>query len=296
MIEPDASQTEYKTSGTPIRMPDLWRQTFELCRHPILWLPFIFATLPATFVWQIRRVVERWIFDWFATSRSVFGAIRTQDIDYIHRVYASMTSLPVGLAASFVNVCLFVFALVVTSGLVRFVFAGQEPDVRQILKTTALRWRQILRFSVKCLLTAVILLAIVAVIFLAVVSILLSARWPRNLANSSILLSLLSFVVTLLFVAWVAWWLVPATLRLLENSRTDIISNATRWQGVLLVTVAAASWTIFQSVLPKVAGMLFNQQAELTVVTLVNALLAHVSDVPLYIGLSVLSLIHSESE
>jgi len=57
-----------------------------------------------------------------------------------------------------------------------------------------------------------------------------------------------------------------------------------------------ASSLVLQSILPGLAGVLLNKQAELTFVTVVNALLANAADAPLFIGLSVLSYARSESE
>src|SRR6476619_177414 len=133
-------------------MLEVWRKTLELLRsHPILWLPYIFAELLATFLWRIRTAVAKEVFEWFTTTRtaSVFGIVRTPNLDYRDRIHAAAVYAPVGFAAAFICVCLLIFALVVTSRLLALILFEQEPDLKAALQSATVRWRAILWFSFK---------------------------------------------------------------------------------------------------------------------------------------------------
>jgi hypothetical protein len=265
-------------------MLELWRKTFELLRsHPILWLPYIFAELLATFLWRIRTAVAKEVFEWFTTTRtvSVFGTIRTPNLDYQDRLHAAAAYGPVGFAAELTCVYLLVFALVVTSGLLELIFSEQEPDLKSALKSATVRWRAILWFSFKALFVALVLMAITMIPLVS----LLSEAHP-NLFQSPILLS----AVVLILGASAAWLLIPAAFRLLQNSKREIIDSNVRTKGVVCAIVATSFTIGLGFIAPKLgAVMQLDTPAEFTVVCIMVELLVNSAFAPLLVALSLLA-------
>lgn len=265
-------------------MRKLWQETFGLFRaHPVLWLPYILTELLATFLWRIRNAAAREIFEWLTTSRtvSVFGTMRTENLRYRDQFHMAAVYAPVGLILEFVCVCLFVFALVATARLVDLILGEQEPHLMTALKTTALRWRAILWFSLKSLLVYLAFMAIAAVLLFGVL-------WERGAPfQAPLFLSILE----LLFGTSIALLLTPAALRLLQGARRGIVDANVRKQGVILAVVVIASSFVLGYSIPKLeSGMVLGIPTDLTAVCVANELLANAAISPFFIALSLLAL------
>ena len=273
-------------------MLELWRKTFALLRRrPILWAPYLFAELLITFLWRLRGMAAIEIFGWSTTRRSVsvFGGVtQTQSLDYNDRGRAAMAYIPLGFSTQLACVCVFIFALVMTSKLVGLILAERKPDLMAALKTTALRWRQILWFSLRSLLVCLVL---VAVFVIPTVYFVTENAVRPELLESPILVS----VEMLVLAACAAWLLIPTTIRLLQTSKSEIVNGETSRQGMIFAIVAVASTLVLGFIAPKLeAGVLLASQARLTTVSVVTELLVNSPLAPLFIALSVLSFENSD--
>jgi hypothetical protein len=252
-------------------MRSLCRKTVELCcRHPILWLPYILAQLLVTLLWWVRGTVDKGFVESFRTP------------DYIHgRARAAMAYIPIGFSAEFACGLLFVCALVVTSKLVAAILVGQQSDLTAALKTSALRWREVLRFSLKAFIVCLVSLAIFATFF---VLIRVDSLDPFK---SPIRVGLL---MDMFIAVCAAAFLIPATVRLLQTSGSGLVKAEACRQGVLLAIGTAVCMAVLTSILPTLeAGLSFQSQAAHTALGVVHALIANSPFAPLFISLSILS-------
>ncbi len=229
-------------------MQELWRKTIEFSwRHPTLWLPYIFAELLAVFLWRLRGVAEKGIFD-------------RQSIEYIRAVIAY---IPLGFGTEFVIVCLFVVALTLTAKMVGMILEGQKPKLFFALKEIAPLWARILLFSFKFL---VVFLAFF-VADLALVFAVMRVMHRSDLPTSEISV----FVEVLVVLGCTAWLLTPAAIRLLRISNTTSVSrNSWKWGAISAILAVAAATALGDVVQGLESRMMLTSQFERTCVLAVN--------------------------
>jgi hypothetical protein len=247
-----------------------------LRKHPILWLPYIAADLLAIFVWQLRRVAEKSIFRWFSSGHSALEG----DI-HATVAKASFAYAPIAIVSIVAVVSLFVAALVATAVIIDSIGREQRPDARMILAIPAARWRKILLFSLRFLITAGVFGGGTG----GLAYYLLSRAHRQDLITSFWFLA----AGTLVWVGFAGWLLVPAAIRLVGGA-TALVSVQTRKQGTILAVLATEAGDALGFFLPKLeSSMLLNSRWESNVLSVFNSILANAPDALLFIGLSLLA-------
>ena len=258
-------------------MQKLCGKVVELLRkHPILWLPYIAADLLAIFLWHLRRLAEKRILHWFTTGHSALeGDIRAA------LAKASIAYAPIGIVAIVAVVSLFVGALVATAVIVDSIEREQRPDGRMILAILVARWRRILLFALRFLITVGVLVG----------GIVGLSYYFLSLAHRQELITSFWFLAggMLIGVGCTGWLVVPAAIRLVGGA-TALVSVQTRNQGTILAVLAAEAGAALGFFVPKLeASMLLNWRWENNVLSVFNSIIANAPDELLFIALALLA-------
>jgi hypothetical protein len=131
-------------------MKELWRKSFELFRRLlILWLPSLLAGVVMLPLAKLQRAAIRWLIGYFSTQHSVLGG-EVASGDLTQAVHQTMMIIyPLGLLKQFLEVCLFVVALVTTKNLVQMILEEGKPAIITGVQAIVPRWRDVLIFSLK---------------------------------------------------------------------------------------------------------------------------------------------------
>ena len=217
-------------------MPELWQRTLALTRrHPILWLPYVVARLSAYCLTWLQRIAGKEIFVRFETSRSVLSdGLYSNGLQQEAMAKASMVTIPLLAGRNFVNIWLFTCAMVVTALFADAIRRRQKPDPVRSLTALVSLLKSVFWFSLKFL---VLFGVIIGLIFTSASFILVSVL-HSGFATSPIL----SVLEATLASTVVAWFLVPAAIRLLQPVNLETVSPRSRKAGtVVAIFVAAAS-------------------------------------------------------
>lgn len=131
-------------------MKRLWKRTVVLFRrHFLLWVQCSIAGILMTALERLQKAEIRWLFRFFGTRRSVLGGVvpSSDPSPVQHRVM--MIVYPVGALKDYLEILLFVLALVVTKNLVQMVVEAQRLDMITAVQRAMPRCREVLQFSLK---------------------------------------------------------------------------------------------------------------------------------------------------
>jgi hypothetical protein len=266
-------------------MKKLCDRVAELLReHPILWLPYIAADILAICLWRLRGLAEKGIFHWFTTItvHSVLGgdiALPRRDSATLAR--ASIAYAPIGFATIIAVVCLFVASLLVTAAMVDSIEREQRLDAREILARIAVRWRRILLFALRFLITVGVFIA----------GITLLSYYLLFLVHRQELITSFWLVAGLMLigVGCTAWLVIPAAMRLLRGE-TASVSAQIRNQGTILAILAAETGLGIGFLIQKLeVSIMLNSRWEITALSVFNSVIANAPDALLFIALALLA-------
>jgi hypothetical protein len=215
------------------------------------------------------------------TQRSALGGAVPSNLDVAqHR--ARMVIYPLGFCREFLDVCFFVLAFAMTSKLVGMILNEQRPDLVMALKEIMQRWRGILLFSLKYMLLNG---AGAAVFILLTFSPSISNR-ISELAASKVIL----YALGLVWEGCLAWLLMPAAIRLLQAPNIVPVSRENRTLGTIFTILAAAVSLVLEFFVGRAeAGIIFENQWELTAATAMNSIVVNAPNVLLFIALALLA-------
>jgi hypothetical protein len=265
-------------------MRELWRRSFDLFRkHLILWIPCVSAGLLSLALVRLEKVWISVLVRWLTTRHSVLGGdvVSTDPSQLQNRTL--MVTMPLGLCREFLDVCFFVVALVMTSKLVSTIFEEKRPDISSALKETVREWREILLFSLKYM---VALGAIGAVIMLSTSTAMISHRLLELAASKAVV-----YPVVLALEGAAAWLLMPSAVRLLQTPNIAVISTECRRLGTISMVLMSAVALVLQNIIGRAeAGVIFDNQWELSAVSALNTVVENAPEVLLFIVLALLSV------
>ncbi|MDR3738786.1 MAG: hypothetical protein P4L40_07160 [Terracidiphilus sp.] len=265
-------------------MLELCRKTIDLFRtHPVLWLPYVAADLAAQFVWWVRGLAERAIFELFATARTTSvlgGSYSAPRLDYGARVHALLAYAPIGLVAIYLCIASFVAAFALTGETLDFIREEKQVQLAELLSSLGARRRSILLMALIFPLVLFLLGAAITGPTFA------GLRWAEH---TELLRPLTSVAVTVAFGATM-WLLLPRMLRLVRSDAHTAISSSVRWQGTAFAVVAMALEFALGILLQRVeAGLILDSRAQVAAVTVVNGLVSNMPVTPLFILLALLA-------
>jgi len=264
-------------------MYGLWKRTFELFRgHFVLWCPETIAAVAMLVLDRLARELFPWLTGFFRTQRSVLGGTApTGDFGLAsHR--AMMVVNSVALAKNFVEICLFVVALVTTEELVSMLLQQRRPEMIAAVRSVLPRYRAVMLFSIKYM---------VCLGVLGVVLIFLGSSPATPVRVHEIALSKpFTYGLGLVAQAFLAWLLIPSTIRLLRPPGSPNASTEERGIGTIFAVVTSAASLAVQYLLGKAeAAFVPDSQWELSAFAIVNTVLINAPMVILFIALSLLA-------
>lgn len=261
----------------------LWRVAALIREHPALFLPYVTADLLAILFWRLRGQAERVIFHWYATGRLVVGVdVTTPRLSPGLFAKAALTYTPIGITAIVAVMWLSVAALVGTSIMVHSFEDAQRPDPRVVLAEVAQRWRRILIFALRLLITSVVFIA--GTVGLAYYLLYLANH--QELAFSFWLMIAVMPIGT----GCTAWLVLPAAMRLVSREAGVVVSTKTKQLGTIVAVLAVEAGGILGYLLPTLEGrMLLNSEEARTAVSVVSSLVRDSPNALLFIGLTLLA-------
>jgi hypothetical protein len=270
-------------------MKELWARTFETFRrHLILWVPCSAAGVLMLVLGSLQKAEIHWALRHFTTRHSVLGGeVPAYDFNQAqHKAW--MIVFPLGLLKDFLEVCLFVVALVMTAKLVGMILEEQRPELIAAVRGTASRWRGILLFSFKYMVIQGLLVEVP--LFLGA-TLLTSARFSEFALSKSLV-----FTFGLVAEGVLAWLLVPAAIRLSGPEDSPIVASECRKVGVVFAVVtSAASLALGYGIDQAEATIVLDNQWELWSLRVVNTILVNAPDILLFIALALMAVQGADS-
>lgn len=270
-------------------MKELWIKSFALFRrHIILWAPCSVAGILTLVLGWLEKTEIHWLIGFFATQRSVLGGEVFQGnlADARHR--AMMIVVPQGLLKEYLEICLFVAALVTTKNLIQMVLDEQRPNMIAALQANLSQWREILLFSLKYMaaLGAMVALGAGGGTLFASASYQPTYERLHEFAASKLFLYFLGVVAQ----ACIAWLLVPAAIRLLRTQTGSIVLVEERKIGTAFAVAAAVvSLALEYGVGRAEIALVFAGKWEGMAIAMANTILINAPQVLLFIALSLLA-------
>jgi hypothetical protein len=271
-------------------MKELWSRTFELFRrHIVIGVPCWTAGIGMLALGRIQKVELRRLFTFFATWRSVLGGeAPVADLAQAqHR--ALMLSIPLGFVKDFLEVFLFVVALVATKNLVYIFLDERRPDTIAVLQGIRPRMREVLVLSLKYIAVVGILGGVLVVLG----SFPLIPERIHEIALSHVFF----YVFSLGGQACIAWLLLPASIRLLKPPEGPTVSIRIRRLGTAFAVAATASVLMLDYLVSKGESvMILEAQWERDALSAVNTVIFNTPEALLFIALALLALERSDAE
>jgi hypothetical protein len=270
-------------------MKELSKHAFELFRrHIVLWVPCSVAAIMVFALDRLQKVEIHALVRFFSTRRSVLGgeAPVTDWGQIQHRTM--LVGIPVGTLKTYFEICLFVAALIVTKELVRMVLSEHEPEIGEAVRGLAPRYREVLLFSLKYIVAAVLFVAFP--LFLA--SLLPSER-IREIALSKTFLICFGLIAE----GCIAWLLLPAAIRMLRSPRSLAVSVQDRQLGTIYVVATALASFALEYLIGEIeAKFTYRGAGQSWAIALLNTVLINAPQVLLFIVLSLLAIRDSSEE
>jgi hypothetical protein len=248
----------------------------------ILWLPCICAGFLTLGLARLEKAGIRKVARWFMTQHSVLaGDVPASDLSQAQN-HTLMVTIPLGLCKQFLEVSLFVVALVMTAKLAGMILEEQTPDLNVALRGIAAGWREIFLFSLKYM---VVLGAAGAIMILPASSALISYRLMEITASKAFV-----YPVALALTGGGAWLLMPTAIRFLRSPDTAPVSAEVRNRGTIFYVLTSAVALALENIIGRAeATMVFEKRWELAAVSAVNSIVVNTPEVLLFIALALLA-------
>jgi hypothetical protein len=202
---------------------------------------------------------------------------------------AGMIVYPLGVLVQFIDVYLFVVALVITKNLVCIIFREQRPNMIAAVHGIVPRSWEILLFSFKYMAVIVVFRGIL----IALASSPLSSGRFHEVTVSKVFI----YMFSLLGEGCLAWLLVPAAIRLLRSSANPITSVQDRKIGTLFAVAASAGSLVLEYLVGKVeTTIMLDSYWEGMAIAVVNTVIINAPQVLLFIALALLAIQMMEEE
>jgi hypothetical protein len=264
-------------------MKELWERTFELFRRQIaLSVPCSLAGIIMLTLDRLEKAWIHWLVGFFGTQHSVLGAAApVADWAEVQR-RAMMVVVPVGLLKQFLEVCLFVVALVATKNLVGSVLDEQRPDTAAALRGIVPRSREVLLFSLKYM----AVMGVSRGVLMVMASSLRPYRF-REFVSSTVLLHVFGFVAE----GCLAWLLLPAAIRLLRPPGGSAISTQGRRMGTIFTVAASVGSLALNYLVGKAENpLMLENHWEGFGIAAVNTVIVNLPEVLLFIALALMAI------
>jgi hypothetical protein len=232
---------------------------------------------------RLEKAEIHFVLNFFATQHSALGA-EMPSSDWAHVPNgAVIVTYSLGYLKQFLEICLFVVALVVTSNLVRSIVKEQSPDMVAALREVKSQAWELALFSIKYML----ILAVIGAVPIALALLLPTSNYFLELRSSIVILCAYS----LLGEGCLAWVLVPDAIRLLRPPDSPDISPQGRRLGVLAaVATSMAILTLKYLVAETEAHFVIHHQWESWAIAVINTTTLNLPQVFLFIALALLAL------
>jgi hypothetical protein len=265
-------------------MKELWKRSFQLFgRHIVLWLPCSIAGIVMLGLDRLEKTEIHWLLRYFTAQHSVLGGeVPSSNLTQAqHRVM--MIVYPLGTLKDFLEILLFVVALITTKNLVQTILDERRPDVVSSMRGIVPRYREVLLFSLKYM----AVMAMLGGILLGLASSPLSPEHLHELLSSKIFLC----VFVLIGEGCLAWLLVPAAIRLLQPPKSStILAQGRKIGAVFAVTTSASSLALQYLVGKTEANVILDNQWESNATAAVNTIIINVPQVFLFIALALVAI------
>lgn len=218
-------------------MKELWLETFELIRkHPVLWLPFLCASLAASGLSWFRRIEAKKLAYWLVTrhtTHSVLGGNSSPSLDgaTISRAVRVSASLRWGFI--YINTCIYTTALVLTATFVGMILCGQGLNLSGAREALRAYPKRILLYSLKSWLLFAILTAFVVF----PITYFTTPMWKYSQAVSSAF-SIGEALLTSLCTSWI---MAPIAIRVLRPVEAYEVSAEDKRLGRFAYMLAAVA-------------------------------------------------------
>jgi hypothetical protein len=232
---------------------------------------------------RLEKAEIYFVLNFFATQHSALGA-EMPSSDWAHVPNgAVIVTYSLGYLKQFLEICLFVVALVVTSNLVRSIVKEQSPDMTAALREVKSQAWELALFSIKYML----ILAVIGAVPIALALLLPTSNYFLELRSSVVILCAYSLVGE----GCLAWVLVPDAIRLLRPPDSPDISPQGRRLGVLAaVATSMAALTLKYLVAEAEAHFVIHHQWESWAIAVINTTTLNLPQVFLFIALALLAL------
>lgn len=232
---------------------------------------------------KLEMAEIHWVLNFFATQHSASG-VKVPSSDWAHvQNGAVIVVYSLGYLKQFLEVCLFVLALAVTSNLVRSIVEEQGPDVAAALRGVKPRGWEALLFSCKYML----ILAVVVAIPIAMSGFSLTSNHFQELHSSRVVFYAYSLVAE----GCLAWLLVPDAIQLLRPQDSQSNSAQGRKLGVLVaVTTSMVALGLEYLVGKAEAPLAIHHQWWSWAIAVINTITFNAPQVFLFIALALLAI------
>ena len=248
----------------------------------MLWVPCTIAGILMLTLGRLEEAEIHWVLNFFATQHSALGVEVPSSDGASVQIGAVMVTYSVGYLKQFLEGCLFVVALAVTSNLVRSIVEGQSPDMAVALREVKPQGWEVLLFTVKYML----ILAVVAGVLIALSGFSQTSNHFHELLSSKVIRSAYRLVGE----GFLAWVLLPAAIRLLRPPDSPAISAQGTKLGVLAaVTTSMAALALKYLVGKSEAAFVIHNQWESWAINVINTVILNAPQVFLFITLAMLA-------
>jgi len=265
-------------------MKELWDRTFELFRrHIVLWVPCSIAGILMIGLVRLEKAEIHWLKRVFGTQHSVLGGDGLS-ADMAQAQHRAMLALyPIGLLKYFLEICVCVVALAATTNLVRMVLNDQRPALTDAVRSVLPRSREVLLFTLKYM-------AGLAV-FGGALMLLSSSPLISDRLQEVFFFKTFVIAFGLAGQACLAWFLLPAAIRLLRKPGAPIISTDGRKVGTVFSVVSSACIFLLERLVDKAeSSLVFEKLWEPYALGVLNTVVINMPQVLLFIAISLLAL------
>ena len=265
-------------------MRNILRKTWDLFwRNPILWVPYLCAGLLAFSLSRLGIDATQAIYHRAQTGHTVLGGEVRIPMDNYALAKARWESISVRLTVTYINICLFVMAFMITARLVGTVLDGEQPDFRKALHRVARRWTAVLMFSLK--LSALFTFVGFGFGWLLVPHMERIHRYSPRLYSATISLGIL------VEVGLVSWILTPAAIRMIRRVNVGSLTTFYRCVAAAFIVIATETEYGLGLLVHKLeTAIVIGSGTEANLISVFNSVVTNGPDVLLFIALTLLPL------
>jgi hypothetical protein len=264
-----------------------WFKAWTLFREHWIYfcIPYACAELVNIGRGQLNHVLARVIFRLLATRHSVLGGSElSSDLGAVQR-QAIIIITPVSLVTQYLTACSYVVAFLVIAKLVETILKEEKPNLFLSLAQIGRVWRKAALFSLQY----GVLIAILSWVGITALSALqnsIKVSWPR-------FFDVMTLVLSVVEVGFVAWLLIPSAFNLVREEKTGAIARNIRNQGTAFAIFGSAvSLLLSEAVLKAESGFTIPSKGEWLALYCVNTIAVNLPDV---LALLILALLAMES-